>query len=245
MNQVLHIFRKDARHHWPEIAASLALLASFVWVEMREWAYPDVMATGLAAVVVSGLLGQLVVPLLPLSWMFLIVRAVQGESLVGDRQFWITRPYDWKNLAAAKFLFILAFICIPLFIAHIFLLAKAGFSPLSYITGLLWLQLFWMLILFLPTAALATVTRSIAQMLLALLFVVLFAITMGVTSQFIPNSGFASASANVIFLLTFVTVCAVLLQQYSLRKDRTVASHARRPGPRHRPHPRSNALIER
>jgi hypothetical protein len=176
------------------------------------------MATGLAAVVVSGLLGQLVVPLLPLSWMFLIVRAVQGESLVGDRQFWITRPYDWKNLAAAKFLFILAFICIPLFIAHIFLLAKAGFSPLSYITGLLWLQLFWMLILFLPTAALATVTRSIAQMLLALLFVVLFAITMGVTSQFIPNSGFASASANVIFLLTFVTVCAVLLQQYSLRK---------------------------
>jgi len=27
---------------------------------------------------------------------------VHAESLVGDRQFWITRPYEWKKLLTAK-----------------------------------------------------------------------------------------------------------------------------------------------
>ena len=217
MNQVWNIFRKDARRHWPEIAVSLALLVGFVWVDMREWTNANVMAYGVRGFLFGGL-SQLVVPLLPLSWMFLIVRSVQGESLVGDRQFWISRPYDWRSLAAAKLLFILSFISLPLFIADVFLLAKAGFSPLSYIGGLCWLQLIWMLILFLPTAALAAVTRSIGQMLLALLFLVLFVIAMAALSEVIPNSSFASGTANVIFLLTIATVSAVLLQQYSLRK---------------------------
>ncbi|HYM76905.1 MAG TPA: hypothetical protein VE377_13085 [Candidatus Dormibacteraeota bacterium] len=218
MNQVLNIFRKDIRHHWKEIAASLALLLGFMWMQLQEWAHSDVKAYDLGSIAIFGFLGQLVVPLVPISWMFLIVRAVQGESLVGDRQFWITRPYDWKNLAAAKLLFILAFISLPLFIADIFLLAKAGFSPLSYVGPLFWLQLIWMLILFLPTAALAAVTRSIGQMLLALLFVVVFVIALSALSEAISNSGFANFSANVIFLLTIATVSAVLLQQYSLRK---------------------------
>jgi hypothetical protein len=30
MKQVIHIFRKDVRHLWKEIAASLALLAIYV-----------------------------------------------------------------------------------------------------------------------------------------------------------------------------------------------------------------------
>ena len=32
MSQVLHIFKKDARHLWPEILISLALTAAFVRV---------------------------------------------------------------------------------------------------------------------------------------------------------------------------------------------------------------------
>jgi len=217
MNQVWNIFRKDFRHHWREIAASLALMVGFAWVEVREWTHQGEMAFGAGAVAYD-ILSGLVVPLVPISWMFLIVRAVQGESLVGDRQFWVTRPYDWKKLALAKVLFVLAFVNLPLFIADTFLLAMAGFRPTSYLPGLLWMQLIWVLLLLLPTAALATVTASIGQMLLALLFIVLYAIGLSALSEAIPNSSFSTGNAAAYFLLILATVLAVLLLQYSRRK---------------------------
>src|SRR2546422_9970485 len=37
MNQILHIFKKDARRHWPEILISLALLALFTHHELHPW----------------------------------------------------------------------------------------------------------------------------------------------------------------------------------------------------------------
>src|ERR1700739_4313976 len=116
MNQVWNIFRKDARRHWPEIAASLAALLAFAWLDIRRWSQGDSFAaTSFFVLIDSQFLPGLLNALLPLSWMFLIVRVVQGESLVGDRQFWITRPYDWKQLMAAKALFVLAFINLPFF----------------------------------------------------------------------------------------------------------------------------------
>ena len=93
MNQVWNIFRKDVRHHWPEIAASLALLVAFAWFDIRSWSHFDSWAagaTGLAAFFASEMLPSLIEPLLLLSWVFLIVRVIQEESLVGDRQFWVT-----------------------------------------------------------------------------------------------------------------------------------------------------------
>jgi hypothetical protein len=37
MRQILHIFRKDARHHWPEILISLALLVVYAALQPRTW----------------------------------------------------------------------------------------------------------------------------------------------------------------------------------------------------------------
>jgi hypothetical protein len=37
MKQVLHILKKDIRHHWPEILISLAVLAAYVWNEPDQW----------------------------------------------------------------------------------------------------------------------------------------------------------------------------------------------------------------
>ncbi len=217
MNQVWNIFRKDFRHHWREIAASVALMGGFVWVQTREWTQQYRMVYGAASAAYE-ILSGLLVPLVPIAWMFLIVRAVQGESLVGDRQFWVSRPYDWKKLLATKALFVLVFVSLPLFITDFFLLAMAGFRPWTYIVGLLWLQLIWILLLLLPTAALATVTASIGQMLLALLFIVLFAIGMSVLSSVVPNSSFSGPGGPVYLLLILITAIAVILLQYSRRK---------------------------
>jgi hypothetical protein len=216
-HQVWHIFCKDLRHHWREIAASLALLAGFMWIEVHEWARNGVLAVG-ANAYIDQVLPGLIVPLVPISWIFLVVRAVQGESLVGDRQFWVTRPYDWTKLAAAKALFVLTFINLPLLLVDILLLALAGFPPFHYLGGLLWMQAIWIVLLILPAAALAAVTASIGQILLAMLFVALFAIGMGVLAGQVPSSSFAGDVGGLYIALILVTACVVLLLQYSRRK---------------------------
>ena len=219
MNQIWTIFRKDARHHWPEITVSLVALAGFAWLDIRSWSHRDSLAaTGFSVLIASRFLPGLINSLLPISWIFLIVRAVQGEPLVGNRQFWLTRPYDWKQLIAAKALFVLAFIHLPLFLVDIFLLARAGFHPAHYLVGLLWMQFMWVPV-FLSIAALAAVTKNIPQMLLAALLVALYMIGMVGLSQVIPSADFSSGSDWWSGLLLFGTALAVILVQYSRRRE--------------------------
>ena len=221
MNQVWNIFRKDVRHHWPEIAASLALLVAFAWFDIRSWSHFDSWAagaTGLAAFFASEMLPSLIEPLLLLSWVFLIVRVIQEESLVGDRQFWVTRPYEWKPLLAAKVLFVLAFINFPLLCIDSILLALAGFPPTHYVVGLLWMQLLWILVLFVSIAALASVTRNIPQMLLAVLLVMLYLIGTSALSSMIRKSSFSGSFELSWGLLVIGTAATTILIQYSRRR---------------------------
>jgi hypothetical protein len=37
MDQILHVFRKDARRHWPEILLSIAILSAYAWNEPGRW----------------------------------------------------------------------------------------------------------------------------------------------------------------------------------------------------------------
>ena len=218
MKQVWNIFRKDFCHHWPSVAASAAVLVAFAWSEVRGWSHDDAMASALSWILASRFLPGLVVALVPISWIFLIARVVQGESLVGDRQFWVSRPYDWKKLLVAKAFFVLVFVNLPLFALDVFLLAKAGFPPASYLPGLLWMQWMWTLLLFLTVAGLATVTATIAQMLLAILVVVLYMIGTAALSSVIPNSSFSAGGDSISSILLVVAVLAVILLQYSRRK---------------------------
>jgi hypothetical protein len=124
-------------------------------------------------IIVSGLVTVLV----PVSWWIAITRVVHEERLVGDTQFWITRPYAWTSLLAAKVAFVLAFLYVPLFFAQLALLAEAGFAPLAYLPGLLYNLLLISAVIALPLAAIASVTSSFARMTLTLLgvFVALIA----------------------------------------------------------------------
>src|ERR1700731_1370540 len=110
--QILHIFKKDVHRCWYEIAVSLLLLGIYTWREPHEWT-----ETPFTFSLTSALLGW-IPGLLVLSWIYLIVRVIHGETLVGDRQFWVTRPYEWEKLLAAKVLFVAAFVNAPLFIAQ-------------------------------------------------------------------------------------------------------------------------------
>lgn len=220
MKLILNIFRKDLRRFWREIAVSLALLAIYSWNDVRGW--PNGRgATGVAgigAIVDYQFLSGLVTLILPIAWAFLIVRAIQSEALVGDRQFWITRPYEWKKLLAAKVLLVVSTINLPLLIADVVLLGKAGFSPTHYIPGLLWMQVLISLILILPIATLATVTATVVQMILAILGIALYLIGVAWLVSVIPSSSFSDPVDLLELTLLIVTCAAVILGQYARRK---------------------------
>jgi hypothetical protein len=218
MKQVLHIFQKDVRRYWRESAISVALVAAFAWNEMRGWAHENDLLFGTGVFFSSRFLPGLLVVLVPISWWFVIVRVIQGESLVGDRQFWITRPYEWKKLLAAKVIFVLAFVSVPLLTADVVLLAKAGFPPTSHLSGLTWMQLLIALFFILPIAALATVTASVLQIGLALLAIALYIVGMAALSSQIPSSGFSGPADSLTATLLIGTSLAVILWQYARRK---------------------------
>jgi len=220
MKQILNIVRKDLRRFWREIAVSLALLATYSWNDVRGWAGERnlVANAGLAALFGYQFLSGLVAALLPIAWAFLIVRVVHGEALVGDRQFWVTRPYEWKKLLAAKVLFVVLTISLPMLIADSLLLAKAGFSPTHYVVGLLWMQMLIALVLILPIATLATVTASVVQMILAVLGIVLYMIGVAALASVTPSSNFSGPAESLELALMIATCVAVILWQYTRRK---------------------------
>ncbi|HEX8881224.1 MAG TPA: hypothetical protein VF749_14390, partial [Candidatus Acidoferrum sp.] len=212
MSQILNIFQKDARHHWPEVLVSWALLAVYVWNQPREWANQTVEIR-----LVSVLLNMLPA-LMVLSWAFLVARLVQGESLVGDRQFWVTRPYVWYKLLAAKLLAILAFIHVPLFISQIVLLRLGHFPVLPNLSSLVEVQLMFVLILLAGAMALSAVTSGIGQSSLALLIVFLLILGIDGISSLIPNSGMVDDAGGVQGLLYVACCTSVILLQYIRRR---------------------------
>lgn len=211
-SQILHVFRKDVRRHWMEILLCQAALVIYCWSVVRSWN-----VRGIA--VLTDFLSTFIVLLLPLTWGFLVFRVVQGESLVGDRQFWVTRPYEWKKLLAEKVFFVLVFINVPTLVAGVLLLIRAGFSPAPYTLGLLWMQLLLIQLPFLPFLALASVTRNLAQGLLALLAVLLYIAGNVALDTLLETAGLSSGHVDWLAGMVLVIVClAALGLQYSRRK---------------------------
>ena len=214
MSQILHVFRKDVRHFWIEILASLVLLVAYTWKTIHGWGaqqeFPGLLE----------MLWRMVTPLLPISWCFLIIRAIHDESLVGDRQFWVTRPYEWPNLLAAKGLLAATFISAPLFIADMVLLHEAGFPPLHYLLGLLSMQVFMAMFLILPTVVAAAVTSTVVQVLLSVVAILLYVIGESSIESIVPNAGVGPGGAILGTFALILFLCgaiAVTIIQFARR----------------------------
>jgi hypothetical protein len=162
MRQAWHIFGKDTRALRWDIAALLALTGFVGWFMLQD--------RPLAPVNFSGQdVGFSSLPLLVAAWWFLLSRAVHQEALPGTAQFWLTRPYSRKSLALSKLLFCIVWINLPLFAMQCAVLIRNGFSPLTHLGGLVWLQLAIGAVFLLPALGLAAVTRNVAQFILAVL----------------------------------------------------------------------------
>ena len=165
MLHILHIFKKDSRHLWKEILVVTTMIAAFAYLGARS--RPVLTADALPI----DRLDAIYRLLLPLAWWYLIAAVVHEERILGDRQFWLTRPYRRGSLLAAKVLFVLMYLNMPMLVADCVILAAHGFNAWSYLPGLLVRQLLLLLVWFLPFVALATVTENLKQFLLLLVVI--------------------------------------------------------------------------
>lgn len=211
MKQAFHIFWKDVRLYWIEVLATLTVTALFAWLYPKSWGE-------LPTISVWPWVPGATAALLVVSWMLMITRVIHAESMVGERQFWITRPYLWPQLLGAKALFIAAFLYVPFFLAQCLLLRKAGLHPLSYMSGLLFNLLLTTGIAVLPMACLAAVTSNFGKTLLALLGLILFVGGVGYLNSLMPTSSSTDfLSDEVSYVVAVGVFIAVLFIQYSRR----------------------------
>lgn len=209
MRQAIHIFKKDLEHLRFEIAVVLMLVLALVVTELTRW--PDLPTQGWSQV-----LHALLPTLIGIGWCVLLGRAIQAESLVGDRQFWLTRPYARGSLVAAKAIFVIAVLGLPLLIAQSVILMGEGFSLRENLAGLLLNQL-GLLALLLPFAAMAAVTTDLGKMLIGLLLAYAGFVVLSITLRLTHLSG-----TLLLVISLEVAAIAVLWLQYSHR--RTAAS---------------------
>ena len=217
MNQTLHIFAKDTRRFWPEILISIALLAAFAYILPFA---AEGRGNRDASSVLYLVLQPILYVLIPISWWILTSRVVHEENLVGDRQFWITRPYKWLNLLAAKLLFLVAFVLVPIGLMQGVTLFNAGFDLAHSIPGILFSVVLMGVLSILPLAAVAAVTPSFAKMTVALLAIVIAVLIFG--SLIVPrlgrNFGVTPHAEWPFLFITFAGCSAIVLLQYARRR---------------------------
>ena len=217
-SRVVRIFKKDAAHLWPQILLFLALLALFAYSDPVY--YVTHVKGGLMSLV------NLLRLVLPLSCWLLVISVIHEETPIGDNQYWLTRPFAWTDLLAAKVLFLLAFVNLPVFLCQAAVLAANGFSPADHLPDLLAKQVFFAALLVLPVAALAAVTKGLGQTLLGgLLLLMLLAIAAALLAYLAPGSswgGLAWIRASAVAAVAFGGAALVLFLQYTRR--RTVLS---------------------
>lgn len=221
MKLILHIFKKDVRRLWLEILISMGLITVMVCLASSQWMATELVTSSPMRprnMFPAMLVGAFVV-LVPLNWWWLISPVIQGERLVGDRQYWLTRPYTWIELIAAKFLFLIAFVYVPIFIAQLMILQQAGFQALHYVPSVLYNLLFLSVVLVLPLTAIATATRNLGEMVLGVLAIIASAISLSLFSLVIPSTKIAKGQflyGGLILLLCGWV--GVILLQYAKRR---------------------------
>ena len=157
MNLILHIFRKDVRRLWIEILVSFAALVLYFAKQWQGFTPQDLHLYNIARPLAL---------LVFLTWAFLVVRLTQAEPLVGQRQFWITRPYAWWQLLSAKMLFVTLCIAAPLGFAQITVLVLARLSVVPALGHIAYVVLVTICLAILPCVLTATLMRTTSQWVL-------------------------------------------------------------------------------
>jgi hypothetical protein len=202
--QTIHILNKDIRHLRAELALFGGLLAVFGLTHGRFPTYPSWALLGVGAG-------------------YLIARLIQAETIPGDDQLWITRPYHRVSLAAAKILFLVLFVNLPLFVVQMGIFLSQGFGVLENVAGILWTQCLLLFLVSIPIAAIASLTRGISGF--ALCGLILIGTVRGLDA--FTSGAMTAVPANTLWiryilpgLIIAITAVVILRLQYGSRRTR-------------------------
>jgi hypothetical protein len=207
MYLALHYWKKDSiRLRW-EIAAVLVLLSALSLLDSARVDSTPGAPEGWLNILLSA------------AWSILVARAVQADPLVGDRQFWVTSPCPWTSLLAAKLLFAFVWVQVPYLIACVFILASRGFNAFLLVPQLMWKQLAVVLVVTLPSMAVATLVKNTAQFAVVLLAASAVAVWQSIFTQnrMAPYLLREQALPILPVLLLALGAVSVLLMQYFRR----------------------------
>lgn len=210
MRRILAIFRKDARHLWPQGAVLAALLTLAAALDPTYRGGASVYYEWLPSFA------------LPLAMWLIVISAIHQDKLVGDRQYWLTRPYSRKELAAAKIIFVAVFLNLPLLVYHVTVYAAIGIPPAQHLADLFWRQVFFTAFYLLPVLALAAVTRSLSRALVVALLTAVAFTAVGILYPMLSGRPFLARAAGSPFsvlqaVLLAAGVSAVVALQYARR----------------------------
>ena len=224
MRQTLHIFKKDVRHLWFEIVVAILLAVAFAFIGARRAQWLVLPETNRIAA------WTMVTFLLPLTWWTLIARAIHDETLPGDKQFWITRPYSWKSLMGAKLLFVLIFVNLPILLADVAIIRAYGLPLRTEMFGLLWSQVLLDIVFVIPIAVLSALTTGFVQLLFAILTPCVVGLGVAIAAPEMVLGRFSGGPDWVNHYFAFFVVgvagSAILVWQYSTRRTITGRSLA-------------------
>ena len=223
MTMISHIVKKDFRLLWP-FAAALALVPfALVAVNLQRGHFH------LEEPTLDSLLLFLEI-IFYFGGGALILTLIHQDSLVGVRQDWLARPIRRRDLLAAKLIFVLVVVQLPMLLANLLEGLADGFSFghafLPAISQNLWLLLAFTL----PVLAIASLTKNltgaIAGAVAVLMAMICWAILMKVLSGGYPlgptqNSAIAWIPGTAKLLIYLAGSSAVLVLQFFRRRLRT------------------------
>ena len=214
MMQSLHILRKDLRHQATVliIYANILLVFAIIAPQVR----PGLVIKYPALTFLASLLNVLI----PLAWFAITARVIHDEPLVGDRQFWITRPYNWQSLLAAKTLFLVLALWLPFLVMQCILALYAGLNPFNQ--GMFASNAMTLLYVWLPSFLIATIASTLppaffTALATLVLWGTLFAFLIGRDQ---PRTD-APWSFTILGIIFAVLMIAILIAQYRKRHLRT------------------------
>ncbi len=198
---IRHIFAKDCRLLWPLILLVAAAQGAnaVIWIMLGTFREPR-------EFVLQAYLFSLV-PLLTMA--VLIVSVVHQDPIPGVRQDWLVRPIKRCDLLLAKLLFVVAAAHGPLLIADVIEGLTAGFAFPSAVGAAITRGIVVFCFLSLPVALLASVTRSLTEVAVGAIAVVIYCLAFGILARGRGPSPPPLAGSGLLWILP--TIWAVLI----------------------------------
>ena len=213
---IWHIFKKDAKLLWWLAMAAAALRFAEVAAAQMMGLFPNARLRNLSALLSMG--GILLAG-------FAICAVVHQDSIPGVRQDWLVRPIRRRDLLLAKLLWVVLLIQFPVFLGDWSqgMLARSGVA--TSLVAAASRSVFLLLALYIPSLALAAITRSLLEALTGcvavfLIFGTFMSLMAGSSGQWQPtiSAGLEWMTATLLISTLLAGAGVVLGLQFFRRR---------------------------